>query len=443
MDTFNIVLQVILCLSILVVLHEGGHFFPAKWFGMRVEKFYLFFDPWFSLFKKKKGDTEYGIGWIPFGGYVKIAGMIDESMDKEQMKGPVQDWEFRAKPAWQRLIVMVGGVFVNFVLGFLLYAMIAMVWGKTFITTENAKYGIAPGSIGIEAGLQDGDKVLKVGDLDLERFNSGLVSQEIILNDANSLIIERNNQTRKIDISTDIREKLKESQGSDFFELRTPFEIAKVNKGSEAEKAGLTPNSKIISVNNEPVSFFHEFGKKLAANKDKSVLLHYVNESGDTLSGNAVVSENGTIGFYTHNEKSRYFEVSTEKLGLLQALPHGVKEGVDFLALQIKAFKKMFTGELSAKKNLGSIISIAKYFDSGWDWKQFWTITAMLSIILAFFNILPIPALDGGYVVFLLYEIISGKAPSDRFMEIVNVIGFIILISLMIFALGLDISRLF
>jgi regulator of sigma E protease len=368
--------------------------------------------------------------------------MIDESMDKEQMAGPIQPWEFRAKPAWQRLIIMVGGVVVNFILGFLLFAMVFTIWGKDYISTENAKYGISTGSLGKEAGLQDGDKILQIGDLKLDRFNKGLISQEIVINGANVMKVERDGQLIDISLSDNVKSTLSKNKGADFIGLRTPFQVEKVTGGSEAEKAGMKKNSIILTVNGQPSTYFHEFKEILAANKEKEISMTILQENGDTTRSTAMVSANGTLGFQSYGE-DKFFEMSNERYGFFEAIPEGINEGVDFLTLQLKAFKKMFTGEISAKDNLGSVISIANYFDPSWDWRKFWQITAMLSIILGFFNILPIPALDGGYVMFLLYEIISGKQPSDKFMEVVNVIGFLLLISLMIFALGLDISRLF
>jgi len=442
MNTVSIVLQLILCLSILVVLHECGHFFPAKWFKTRVEKFYLFFNPWFSLYKVQKGETEYGIGWIPFGGYVKIAGMIDESMDKDQMKGPVQPWEFRAKPAWQRLIIMVGGVVVNFILGFLLFAMIFMVWGKEYVKTEDVKYGISVGSIGEEMGLKDGDVILKVGDYTMDRFNPGMVVQQILIDGASQVQVRRDDKILNIGVSPAVKDELSKSQGNDFIGLRQPLKVKSVKGGTEAEKINLEKDGTIIEADGKPIAYFHELSKALDLKKGEDISLKLVSASGDTLSRIAKVTEQGTLGFQPY-DYGEFMTVSHEKYSLFKAIPAGVKEGINFLSLQLKAFKKMFTGELDYKISLGSIISVSTLFDPSWDWHQFWYITATLSIILGFFNILPIPALDGGYVVFLIYEMITGKAPSDKFMEVVNVIGFILLISLMIFALGLDISRFF
>ncbi len=436
--------QLILCLSILVVLHECGHFFPAKWFKTKVEKFYLFFDPYFSLFKYKKGDTEYGIGWIPFGGYVKIAGMIDESMDTEQMKQPVQPWEFRAKPAWQRLIIMVGGVVVNFILGFLLFAMVLLVWGKEYVKTSDVKYGIAVDSLGTAMGLKDGDKILSVGNVPFDKFNPGTAMKEIILNNASTFEVEREGEKVSVQIPGDVASSLssRENKGKEVFGFRIPHMIGEVTKKSLAEKTGLKIGDKIIAVNNNSqVTYAHELNKELGNYKNETVNLKVL-RGADTLSYAVKMDSTSKLGF--RNEGAdKFLTVSREDYTLAQALPAGVKWGTGFLQDQIKAFGQMFKGKIKAKDNLGSVLSIATLFDTTWNWEKFWIVTAMLSIILAFFNILPIPALDGGYVVFLLIEVITGKKFSDKTMEYITTAGFLILMTFMIFALGLDISRLF
>ena len=443
MDILSITLQMILSLSILVVLHECGHFFPAKWFKTRVEKFYLFFNPWFSLFKIKRGETEYGIGWIPFGGYVKISGMIDESMDKEQMKQPPQPWEFRSKPAWQRLIIMVGGVVVNFILGFFIFAMLLFAYGKSYYLNKDVVYGIAVDSLGLEMGLKDGDKILKVGDKEMERFEPMFVTREIVLNNAGSITVERLGNVVEINVPENLGKSLTGGGGkrASLFDMRFPQEIQNIAKGSVAEKNGLKPGDKVLTVNGVAVPFWHEFNSQIRKYKDQQVSLAVL-RAGDTLNMDVQMDATGKLGVYP-KAPDEFITVSREKFGFFESLPMGVSEGVGFLNDQLKAFGQMFRNKIDVKENLGSVISIAKMFDSAWNWEKFWRITAMLSIILAFFNILPIPALDGGYVLFLLWEVITGRKPNDKFMEVVTVIGFIILVMLMIFVLGLDISKLF
>jgi len=442
MDKVSLALQLILSLSILVVLHELGHYLPAKWFKTRVEKFYLFFDPYFSLFKKQIGETEWGIGWIPFGGYVKISGMIDESMDKEQMKQPPQPWEFRSKKAWQRLIIMVGGVTVNFVLGILLFGLITYHWGDNYLKTENAKYGMAVDSMGMRMGLQDGDLIIKVGDTPMEKFNSALVSSEIIINEAREVTVQRGEETITLQVSDELAQDLTkyENRNKQLFGPRAKLDILKVVEGSPASDAGYTRDMEILAVNGQNFGYAHKFPELIKGNAGKTIDLTVVKPTQDTINLPVKVSEAGTIGVQLGYKG---LEFSTEKYGLLTSMAMGWDKSIYFLTSQLKAFGQIFSGKIKAKDSLGSVFSIAGMFDTGWDWRVFWTITASLSILLAFFNLLPIPALDGGYVLFLLWEMISGKAPGDKFMEVVNIIGFVLLIGLMVFALGLDISRFF
>ena len=440
MDKINLALQLILSLSILVVLHELGHYLPAKWFKTRVEKFYLFFNPYFSLYKKQIGETEWGIGWIPFGGYVKISGMIDESMDKEQMKQEPQPWEFRSKKAWQRLIIMLGGVTVNFILGILIFSMMMFHWGESYIKTADVKDGMAVDSLGMKLGLKDGDKVLKVGDLNMDKFNSGLVANEIIINQASSLIVERNGQEVTLQVPDELVGVLTkyENRGKSMFYPRVHLELKKVVPGGNADKAGLPDNAKIVTVENQPVQFQHEFKKVLQDKKGQTVNFTYL-VGQDTLNKAIAISDNGTIGI----ELDAGLPISYQKYGFFESFPKGSSMAVNFIGSQIKAFGQIFSGKIKAKDSLGSVFSIATMFDSGWDWRIFWNITASLSILLAFFNLLPIPALDGGYVMFLIWEVVTGKVPSDKFMEIINFVGFILLVTLMLFAIGLDVSRWF
>lgn len=437
MDILIQAAQLILSLSILVILHEGGHFLPAKLFKMRVEKFYLFFDPWFSLFKVKKGDTEYGIGWVPLGGYVKISGMIDESMDKEQMKQPAQPWEFRSKPAWQRLIVMIGGVTVNVILGILIYAGMLFVWGEEYLPTKNAKYGIACDSLALEMGLKDGDKILSVNNVYVENFQK--IPLEIILNSGSSIQVERNSEKLDIPVSEDVHSRLIKAKDS-FISPRVPCIVDTVLPGQAAQKAGLKSGDKLISINGEDAAFFHNVVKILQKNKDKEVEI-VVDRSGDTVALNAAVNAAGKIGF-GNIDALDVFEISVQKFGFFESFPAGIRKGYDTFQSYIKQMKILFTVK-DAHQSVGSFISMGKAYGKTWDWQRFWGITAFLSIVLAIMNILPIPALDGGHVMFLGYEMITGKKPGDKFMEYAQIVGMVLLLSLMAFALGNDIFKLF
>lgn len=445
------VLQVILSLSILVVFHEGGHFFPAKWFKTRVEKFYLFFDPYFALFKKKIGDTEYGIGWLPFGGYVKISGMIDESFDKDQMIGEPQPWEFRSKPAWQRFIIMVGGVTVNFILGILIFIMIFFKYGTDYVPTSAVKDGIYVDTIGYSMGLRTGDHIKKIGNRSFDRFEQGVAITEIAINDAKTIDVIRNGTPLTIEIDEKIVPSLTKQGGTFLFDGRVPFDIADVVKGKKglfkstedgpAAKAGIQANDRIIAINETPIQFFDEAIPFLRANKNKPLRVKVLRE-GAEVPINLTPNNDGKIGVF-HKSIRHYVTPVHEDYTFSESVSKGWNRAWSFLGSQIIAFKKMFTGQISAKDNLGSVISIGNLFPGTWDWRSFWNITAVLSMILGFMNLLPIPALDGGYIMFLFWEMITGKKVSDKTMEVANTIGFILLIGLMIFALGLDFSRLF
>lgn len=432
-----------LSLSILIVLHEMGHFLPARFFGTRVEKFYLFFDPWFSLFKKKIGETEYGIGWLPLGGYVKISGMIDESFDTEQMAQEPQEWEFRSKPAWQRLIIMLGGVTVNFILGFLLYGMVLFVWGEEYLPTENAVYGIHADSLGIEMGLQTGDHILSIGGKPFEKFNDRTLFREIIINDANTITVRRDGREETIDIPPKFIGILSshDNKGQLLFLPRTPFVVAQVAKESPAEKAGIMANDSITAVNGAPVRFYDEFLDKVKPNPNTPMDISLIRD-GQEKQVSLTTTEEGKIGVLRFGP-DRYFDFERQDYTLAEALPAGVAKGWSFLSDQVKAFGQMFSGRIKASDSLGGFASIGQMFGDVWNWERFWTMTAILSLILAFMNLLPIPALDGGHVMFLLYEVVSGRKPSDKFMEYATMIGFIIVIGLVLFANGLDILRIF
>ncbi len=427
-------LQLILSLSILVILHEFGHFFFARLFKTRVEKFYLFFDPWFSLFKFKIGDTEYGIGWIPLGGYVKISGMIDESMDTEQMKQPPQPWEFRSKPTWQRLLIMIGGVLVNFLLALFIFWMILFKWGETFIPAENAKYGFVFNPIAEEIGLQDGDKILQVGEFPVNVISD--ISYNLILEDVSQITVKRNDSIFQLDIPKDYSRRLIAEQVRGFADYRLPVIIDTVIGNKNYGQ--IMANDSIVGVNNVSTIFFHEFIKELQKYSNDTVLISLY-RGGDLLHQKVAVDEDGKIGFM-QKSPMKLFDVETKNYGFFEAMPAGVVKGTKILADYVKQMKLVFTKE--GAKQVGGFGAIGNLFPPVWDWENFWFLTAFLSIILAFMNILPIPALDGGHVLFLLYEMIVGRKPSDKFMEYAVTIGLLLLLSLLIFANGNDIYRL-
>ena len=434
--------QLMLSLSILIVLHELGHFLPARWFKTRVEKFFLFFDPWFPLFKKKIGETEYGIGWLPLGGYVKISGMIDESFDTEQMKQEPQPWEFRSKPAWQRLIIMLGGVTVNFILGFFIFAMVLWTWGEEYLPNDNLEYGIFVDSLGTELGLQDGDHVLKVGDAPFDKFNDRTVFREIVINNATTIDVRRNGAETQIEVDPKFSRELSayKNKGERLFYPRVPFIVARYSKESPAKEAGIEVDDQIIALNGEPTPFFDSFYRKVKNRKSEEVTVTVLRNEKDTIDYKITTTEKGQIGVGYLNA-THFFETERQEYTLAEALPEGTRQGWGILTDQIKAFGQMFRGKIKASESLGGFGSIGALFGTEWIWERFWRMTAILSLILAFMNLLPIPALDGGHVVFLLYEVVSGRKPSDRFLENATMVGFVIVIFLVLYANGLDIFR--
>lgn len=437
------VLQLIASLSLLIVLHELGHFLPARWFRTRVEKFYLFFDPYFSLLKKKVGDTEYGIGWLPLGGYVKISGMIDESMDKEQMQGPPQPWEFRSKPAWQRLIIMLGGVTVNFALGFFIFGMMLFTWGEESLPAERAKYGIATSTVAREMGLQDGDHILRIDDVPFEKFNDAIVVKAILINNASKITVRRDGRELDIPVPADMAGKLASHAKTKepLFQARMPFTVGKLMPDMPAAKAGLQELDVIVSANGESTPFFTDFQSYATANPGTTLEVGILRD-GRPMTLEMTTTDEGRIGVYPLG-MDHYFEFERERYSLLQALPAGVSKGWNFLTTQLKAFGQMFSGRIKASDSLGGFISIGDMFPSYWSWYEFWNMTAILSLILAFMNLLPIPALDGGHVMFLLWEVVTGRKVSDKVMEYATIAGFILVIGLVLYANGLDILRLF
>tara|TARA_B110000503_G_scaffold142957_1_gene241818 strand:+ start:1804 stop:3123 length:1320 start_codon:yes stop_codon:yes gene_type:complete len=430
--------QLLLSLSILVVLHELGHFIPAKLFKTRVEKFYLFFDPWFSLFKFKKGDTEYGIGWLPLGGYVKIAGMIDESMDKEQMKKPAEPWEFRSKPAWQRLIIMLGGVTVNIILGILIYILVMFTWGREYMAPENMTYGVYADSSAQSFGFQSGDKVLAVGGKEVKKFSE--IQINILLEDDKTVTIDRKGQKLDLAMPMETVSKMLESQRP-FLQIAVQPKISTVDKGSFAEKGGMKAGDIITEIDGVKIEYWRDVIKEIQKNKTQEINLSVL-RNGSTEALNIQVSEKGTIGIGVES-LDKQLEFSIETYTFAQSVPEGFREAYNKFDSYLKQMKLMFTPETGAYKSMGGFITIGKAFSTTWDWERFWNFTAFLSIILAIMNILPIPALDGGHVMFLLYEIIVGKPAPEKFMEYAQIAGIVILLSLMLFANGNDILKLF
>ena len=416
-------LQLLLSLSILIVLHELGHFIPAKLFKTRVEKFYLFFDVKYSLFKKKIGETVYGIGWLPLGGYVKIAGMIDESMDKEQMAGPPQPWEFRSKPAWQRLIIMLGGVTVNIVLGFLIYMAIIFTWGTSYVTTEDIPDGYEVAEIFEGYGFQDGDRILKVNGEDFKDAR-----------DINNItVLSADGNTKTIDIPENIGQTMFEEGVMKPFGIRTQTVLDTVVVDRPAYTAGLRNGDKIVSVNGKNITWWHEFKKEVSANKETEINITYIRNGSENII-TVKTDEEGTIGVLPV-----FYKINREEYSFGQSISEGFNYSYWKLHDYIAQFKYVFTKKGATQ--IGGFAAIGNLFPPVWDWAAFWSTTAFISIILAFMNILPIPALDGGHVMFLLYEIIAGRKPNDKFMEYAQLVGFIILIALLLFANGNDIYR--
>jgi regulator of sigma E protease len=429
--------QFILSLSILIVLHELGHFIPAKLFKTRIEKFYLFFDPWFSLFKFKKGDTEYGIGWLPLGGYVKISGMIDESMDKEQMKLPPQPWEFRSKPAWQRLIVMLGGVTVNAILGILIYSLVLFAWGEEFLPTKNVTHGIAVDTLAYQMGLRDGDMILSVDNKPVESINK--VPYEVLINKAKSIQAERNGQKVEIAVTDDdLSEMIKHKYS--LVEPRFPFDVDTVLADKPAAAAGIKKGDKIIAVNNTATPYFQDVVKILKNNTNLPVEITLLRNN-DSIKTKATVTEDGKLGLGPKS-LDNYFTLETKKYDFFASFPAGIHKAYQTFDDYIKQFKVIFTVK-DAHKELGGFMSIGKAYSTTWDWQRFWGFTAFLSIVLAIMNVLPIPALDGGHVMFLLYEVITGRKPNEKVMEYAQYAGMILLFALLLYANGNDVVKLF
>ena len=435
--------QFLLSLSILIILHELGHFIPAKLFKTRVEKFYLFFDVKFSLFKKKIGETEYGIGWLPLGGYVKISGMIDESMDKEQMALPPQPWEFRSKPAWQRLIVMLGGVTVNFILAFVIYIGMAFFYGEEYVANSEVKDGIWVANPVVEkAGLKTGDKLVSIDGLPVERFFEA--NEKVLL--SKEIIVLRNGKEVKVNFPINFIDQLMQGKRASLLELRVPFVVSGVQDDSP-NKSILKEKDIITAINGKPVRFADELIGSLDTLKGKSVPV-VIKREGKEISCEIKVSDSAKLGVmyaskipYSDLEKLGLYKINKAEFGFFESIPIGINKGIDQLSSYGKQLKAIFTPSTGAYKGVGGFAAIFNIFPQTWSWEAFWGITALLSIMLGVMNLLPIPALDGGHVMFLLYEIISRRKPSDKFMEKAQMVGFVLLISLLLFANGNDIYK--
>ncbi|MFN8285884.1 MAG: RIP metalloprotease RseP [Chitinophagales bacterium] len=442
METLIKVAQFILSLSILVTLHEFGHYITARMFKTRVEKFYLFFDflfPFpnllnFALFKKKIGDTEYGLGWFPLGGYVKIAGMVDESMDEEQMKLPPQPDEFRSKRPYQRLIIMLGGIIMNILLAFVIYGQMLYWWGESYLPVENVTYGFVVDSTANKIGLHDGDKILSY-DGGRKFTHAGTIGVDLLLENAKTIEIERNGEKKSLEIPGSVYREIFATMGETFALPIIPCYVDTIFPTYALYKAGGKQGDQIIGLDTIPIRYFHEFKKTLPDFKGKATVITVL-RGADTVAIPITIPDSAKVGFAPDEEK--HFTILEKKYSLLASIPAGIGKGYNTFIKYIKQFRLIFNREIKGYKKVGSFITIAKQFSPKWDWVRFWSLTAFLSIALAFVNLLPIPALDGGHALFTLVEMITGRAPSEKFLERAQVVGMIIIFGLMIFALGND-----
>nr|WP_315179567.1 RIP metalloprotease RseP [uncultured Flavobacterium sp.] len=434
--------QFLLSLSLLIILHELGHFIPAKLFKTRVEKFYLFFDVKYSLIKKKIGETEYGIGWLPLGGYVKISGMIDESMDKEQMALPPQPWEFRSKPAWQRLIIMLGGVTVNFILAFIIYIGMAFAYGDTYIANEDLKDGLLIENPAMnKVGFKTGDRIIAIDGEKIIKYDNEM-NIKIIM--AKQVLIERNGIEQTIKIPVDFVDQLSKLEKGTLVSIRKPFAITSISEGSL--NTNLQPKDIILSLNGQSTKYYDQVTSVLEKNKNKTISAVVLRDE-KQVPLQVIVSKDATLGIGIGSlgmeslKKLGYYKISKQEFSFMESIPVGITKGKDQLVGYGKQLKMIFSPSTGAYKQVGGFKAIFDIFPNTWSWEVFWNITALLSIMLGVMNLLPIPALDGGHVMFLLYEIISGKKPSDKFLENAQMVGFVLLITLLLFANGNDIYK--
>lgn len=441
-------LQLFVALSLLIILHEFGHFFFAKLFKTRVEKFYLFFDflfPFgnvlpFSLFKKTKGDTTYGIGWFPLGGYVKIAGMVDESMDKEQLAKPPEPWEYRSKKPWQRLFIMLGGIIVNVLVAIIIYSAMMAYWGESYVPAKNAKFGVAADSTAQMLGFKNGDIIVDADgkqDLSIDDIN-----QALLLKKSKAITVSRGGQNMTIATGDIASAKMLQNKTGQILTLQYPFVILSVSPKSIAEKMGLKEGDSVIAVNNMPIQYFSDFKSVLDnAAKGSPLQLSVIGKDKLVRNLSTTIPETRKLGIALKTAAD-YFEVKTIKYSLFPAIGRGISYTGEKFGFYVAQFKLLFTSkDVKLNDNLGGIASFAKIFPGEFSWLRFWDLMAFISIILAFMNLLPIPGLDGGYVIFLLWEMITGRKVNDKVMEVATTIGLVLLLALMLYANGLDIFR--
>jgi len=439
MDVLIKALQFFLSLSVLIIIHEMGHYFAARAFKVRVEKFYLFFDPWFSLFKIKRGETEYGMGWLPLGGYVKISGMIDESMDREAMKQPPKDYEFRSKPAWQRLIIMLGGVTFNILLAMLIYVVMLFSYGEEYLPAENVKYGIVADSLALDLGMQTGDKIVMLNGLRPVDFMD--VPKEFIMGNVKTVTVDRHGELITLDVPDSFFGKLISTRGGRFFTLRYPFIVEGFLPNAAAEEAGVKPGDHVAGIGGVETWSFEEFRSEIGKYRNQKTAV-IVYRDGERLELPISIPESGAIGAYV-TPIGQLFDFETRNYSFFAAIPAGISKAYTTTVDYVKQLGLLFRPEVKATESLGGFISIGNIFAPTWDWLHFWTITAFLSVILAVMNVLPIPALDGGHVMFLLYEVVTRRKPNEKFMEYAQMVGMILLLGLILFVNFNDVMRLF
>ncbi|GAB3342372.1 RIP metalloprotease RseP [Marivirga atlantica] len=436
METIIMIAQLILGLSILVGVHEFGHLLAAKAFGMRVEQFSIGFPP--KIFSFKYGETEYSLSAIPLGGFVKISGMIDESLDTKNLSKEPEPYEFRAKPAWQRLIVMLGGIIVNVIVGIIIFVFITFGYGESYIPKDVVvNNGVYAYDLGQEIGLQTGDKIIALNGQDYRKFDD-LTNADVLLTDNSYYTVLRNGEEVKVTIPNDMLDRITEDNDRvDFIEPLFPFKVGAVQPQSNADMAGLKEGEKIVAINGQPVKYFQEFKEELGQHKNQRVALAIKQGEGIARTDSVLVSDDGTIGFAVDMD----VDLAHQDFSFGESISIGTKKAFGVVWTNIRAFGKIFKGEVSASKSLSGPIGIAQIFGGEWIWSKFWAICGLLSMVLAFMNLLPIPALDGGHVVFLSYEIISGRKPSDKFLEGAQKVGMVLLLGLMAFAIFNDIWK--